>query len=75
MRWRHPCLQQLKRYAYFSESVIKLMSLNQFFDIIVGKRMCEYLKKMEFSSLFVLACGAVVQVKEAQEGLRSVVKK
>jgi hypothetical protein len=29
---------------------------------------------MEFSALFVLACGAVVQVKEAQDSLVKVVK-
>ena len=36
--------------------------------------MCAYLKTMDFSSLFVLACGAVVQVKEALDGLKRVVK-
>ena len=36
--------------------------------------MRKYLKGMKFSSLFVLACGSVVQVKEAQDGLKRVVK-
>ena len=29
---------------------------------------------MVFSSLFVVACGAVVQVEEAQQGLKQVAK-
>lgn len=37
--------------------------------------MISFLKTMKFSSLFLLACGAVVQVKDAQDGLKRVVKR
>jgi hypothetical protein len=49
-----------------------LMSLGQFFDSVVGADMRSYLKGMEFSSLFLLSCGAVVRVKEARDGLKMV---
>jgi hypothetical protein len=39
---------------------------------VVGSDMCDYLKTMKFSSLFVLACGAVVRVKEALDGLKRI---
>jgi hypothetical protein len=37
--------------------------------------MGNYLKEMEFSLFFLLSCGAVVQVEEAQIGLKQVAKK
>ena len=40
---------------------------------MVGADMCKYLKDMKFSSLFILACGAVVQVDKAQDMLKEVV--
>jgi hypothetical protein len=36
--------------------------------------MGNYLKTMKYSSLFLLACGAVVQVKEAQDEVKKVAK-
>jgi hypothetical protein len=36
--------------------------------------MIKYLKEMEFSVLFLLACGAVVNVESAQIGLKRVAK-
>jgi len=36
--------------------------------------MCSYLRRMEFSSLFVFSCGSVVRVKEALDGLKGVAK-
>jgi hypothetical protein len=36
--------------------------------------MGDYLKGMKFSSFFLLSCGAVVQVKEVQNGLKQVAK-
>jgi len=46
----------------------------QFFTGVVGEDMKEYLKGMRYSSLFLLACGAVVQVKEALDGLTTIAK-
>ena len=46
----------------------------QFFDSVVGPDMWNYIKGMLFSSLFIIACGAVVQVQEAQNDLKTVAK-
>jgi hypothetical protein len=51
-----------------------LTSLDQFFDTIVGKEMKEFLKGVGHSSFFLLSCGSVVQVKEAQDGLKRLAK-
>lgn len=32
--------------------------------------MCDYLKSMKFSALFILSCGSVVRVQEAQNELK-----
>jgi len=37
--------------------------------------MMEYLKAMKFSTFFLVSCGAVVQVEEAQKKFTSVVDK
>jgi hypothetical protein len=50
------------------------LTLDQFFGAFIGSDMREYLRSMVFSSFFLLSCGAVVQVKEAQDGLKKIVK-
>ena len=45
----------------------------QFFSAVVGKSMCKYLQNMKFSTMFLLACGSVVQVKSAQDGLKRII--
>ena len=47
---------------------------HQFFDSVVGSDMGDYLKGMLYSSLFVIACGAVVRVQHAQNQLKMVAK-
>jgi len=47
---------------------------DQFFKVVIGDDMCKYLTGMKFSALFVLACGSVVQVKEALDGLTTISK-
>ena len=37
--------------------------------------MCKYLEGIKQKSLFVLACGAVVRVKQAADNLKTIVKR
>lgn len=54
--------------------IIKLTVHGQFFTAVVGQDMKKYLGGMKYSSLFLLACGSVVRVKEALDGLTTVAK-
>ena len=47
---------------------------HQFFDSVDGSDMGNYLRGMLYSSLFIVACGAVVRVQDAQNQLKMVAK-
>jgi hypothetical protein len=48
---------------------------DKFFEVVVGRELCEYISKRAYSLIILGTCGSVVNVPKSLEEVRGVVKK